>query len=343
MLSPAIFHAPTRLIFRLLLLLLSFSAFSQAPPPPQSVFDYLTPQEGVALTIELDLTELINNKKTNQYFPATLITANGGIMQVDIRPRGKYRRKICDVPPLKLKFSKKGLRAAQLDTLNEVKLVVPCFGDPESEDLLLREYVAYRLFERLNPAYAVRARLIKVAFRDRHVEQLKAPVYCLLLEHEEQVAARLRGSLVEDYNLPTDQLDAGQAAMTSLFEYMIGNTDWAIATFRNVYLLKPANGDKIRVIPYDFDFSELVDAPYAKANQSSSMPERKLVTAGLSAQMLNQAAATMQAAKADLLGWCNAPFLPKNTVKELNRYLESFYQALDTKMNFCEGKDGALR
>ncbi len=341
--SPSIFHSPTHLIVTLLLLCCALSAFSQAPPPPQSVFDYLTPQEGVAMTIELDLTELINNKKTNQYYPATLTTADGRIMQVDIRPRGKYRRKICEVPPLKLKFSKKGLRAAQLDTLNEVKLVVPCFNDAESEALLLREYVAYRLFERLNPSYAVRARLVKVAFRDRHVEQLKAPVYCLLLEHEEQVAARLQGSLVEDYNLPADQLDAGQAALTSLFEYMIGNTDWNIANFRNVYLLKPANGDKIRIIPYDFDFSELVDAPYAKLNRSSTEPGRKLVTTGLSAPMLKQAAATMQAARTDLLGWCNASFLPKSTVKELNRYLESFYQALDTKLNFGEGKDGGLR
>lgn len=233
-------------------------------------------------------------------------------------------------------------RGNQLDTLNEVKLVVPCFNDSESEALLLREYVAYRLFERLSPTHAVRARLVKVAFRDRHVEQLKAPVYCLLLEHEEQVAARLRGSMVEEYNLPTDQLDGKQTALTALFEYMIGNTDWGIDNFRNVYLLKPNNGSKIRVIPYDFDFSALIGAPYAKANQATK-PERKLVITGLSAQALNQAAAAMQAAKADLLTWCNAPFLSKSTAKELNRYIESFYQALDNKLDFCDGKVGDLR
>ena len=143
---PTIFHSPTRLIINSLLLLFTLKAYGQAPPLPQSVFDFLTPQEGVAMTIELDLTELINNKKTNQYFPATLTTADGQLLQLDIRPRGKYRRKICEVPPLKLKFSEKGLRAAQLDTLNVVKLVVPCFNDAESEALLLREYVAYRLF-----------------------------------------------------------------------------------------------------------------------------------------------------------------------------------------------------
>jgi len=338
----SILHSPTRLIFSLLILLFAVPAFSQAPPLPQSVFDYLSPQEGVAMTIELDLTELINNKNTNQFFPATITTADGNLLQVDIRARGKYRRKMCDVPPLKLKFSKKVLRAAQLDTLNEVKLVVPCFHDAESESLLLREYVAYRLFEQLSPAHAVRARLVKITFRDRHVEQIKEPVYCLLLEHEEQVAARLRGTMVEDYNLSPEQLDGEQSALTSLFEYMIGNTDWAVDNFRNVYLLKPNNGDKIRVIPYDFDFSGLVGASYAKANQATK-PERKLVTKGLSAQVLKQAAATIQAAKPDLITWCNAPFLSKNTSKELHRYLESFYQALDTKLDFSEGKVGDIR
>ena len=116
----SLFHSPIRLIVSLLLVFISLTAFGQISTSPQSVFDYLTPQEGVAMTIELDLTDLINNKKTNQFFPGTITTANGELLQVDIRPRGKYRRKMCDVPPLKLKFSKKTLRAAQLDTLNEV-------------------------------------------------------------------------------------------------------------------------------------------------------------------------------------------------------------------------------
>ncbi len=343
MLSSTFFPTANRFFFSLLTIFFASPLFSQAPPLPQSVFDYLTPQDGINLTLDLDLTELINNKKTNQYFPATITTADGQVLPLEVRPRGKYRRKICEVPPLKLKFSKKTLRAAQLDTLNEIKLVVPCFDDPDSEDLLLREYVAYRLFERLNPQYAVRARLVRVAFRDRHVEQTHAPVYCLLLEHEEQVAARLRGDLVENYNLPADQLDTESAAITCLFEYMIGNTDWEIASFRNVYLLKPANGSKIRVIPYDFDFSEMVGAPYAMQNKSGSKPGRKLIADGLSAAMMLQAAQTMQTAKADLLTWCSASFLPRNTVKELNRYVLSFYEALDTKLDFSKGMPTDLR
>ena len=50
----------------------------------------------------------------------TLTDADGKTYQVEIKPRGKYRRKVCEEPPLKVKFSKKALRAEGLDTLNEV-------------------------------------------------------------------------------------------------------------------------------------------------------------------------------------------------------------------------------
>lgn len=94
------------------LILLIFSVYlnplpARTPQSPPSVFDLLTENEGNSLTIEVDLTELINNKKTNQYFPGSLTTASGQMFGVEIRPRGKYRRRSCDVPPLKMKFRKK--------------------------------------------------------------------------------------------------------------------------------------------------------------------------------------------------------------------------------------------
>ncbi len=319
---------PVSSVFGAFLLFLSHFVQAQAPLSVPSVFDCLTAQEGAALTLELDLTELINQKSTNQYFPGTLTTADGKTFPMEARPRGKYRRKICEMPPLKLKFPKKALRANGLDTLNEVKLVVPCFDDPKGEELLLREYVAYRMFERISPEHHVRARLVKATFRDRHVEKNRDPVWCLLLEHEEQVAARLRGKMVEAYNLPADSLNIEQTATTALFQYLIGNTDWAISTFRNIYLVKPASGERIRPIPFDFDFSGFVSAPYASVTTASGLKdvkERLLMADGLPQSALDAAMVRMDAAKADLLSWCASPFLSKSTSRELTRYVESFF------------------
>ncbi len=327
-------------IFGTFLFFLSHLIQAQAPIAVPSVFDYLTAQEGAALTLDLDLTELINQKATNQYFPGTLSTADGKNFPMEARPRGKYRRKICEMPPLKLKFPKKVMRANGLDTLNEVKLVVPCFDDPKGEELLLREYVAYRMFERISPEYHVRARLVKVIFHDRHVEKNRDPMWCLLVEHEEQVAARLRGTIAETYNLPADSLHIEQTATTALFQYLIGNTDWAISTFRNIYLVKPTSGERIQPVPFDFDFSGFVSAPYASVSAASGLKdvkERLLMADGLPQSAIDAAMLRMDAAKADLLTWCASPLLSKSTSRELTRYVESFFAAPVPKVEKPKG------
>lgn len=305
--------------------------FAGTPHNTTSVFDYLTSEESNDLTIELDLTELINKKNTNQYFPGSLTTSAGKMFGVEVRPRGKYRRRTCDVPPMKMKFRKKELRAAGLDTLNEVKIAVPCFDDPESQTLLLREYVAYRMFELLNPEYSVRARLVRITFHDKHVEKTLPPVYALLVEHEEQVAARLEGKLVQDYNLPPDSVDAQQAALNALFQFMIGNTDWAISEVRNVYCLRPNSGGKIRVIPYDFDFSGLVNAPYAipsKHTGLSNVRERLLLAEGISDASLQNAWQVFMKTHTSLMAMCDNALLTPKSRDYMKAYLDKFFNTI---------------
>ena len=59
-------------------------------------------------------------------------------------------------------------------------------------------------------------------------------------------------------------LDADPVEMATLdvFEYMIGNTDWSAVFNHNVVLIRDAAG-RATAVPYDFDFSGLVDADYA--------------------------------------------------------------------------------
>ncbi|QCY68151.1 hypothetical protein FHG64_01365 [Antarcticibacterium flavum] len=57
------------------------------------------------------------------------------------------------------------------------------------------------------------------------------------------------------------------AAMQDVFQYMIGNTDWSSVMQHNVkVILLPS---KIKVpIPYDYDMTGLVNAPYAVVKES---------------------------------------------------------------------------
>jgi hypothetical protein len=298
-----------------------------------SIFDYLTQTEGTAIHLELDLTGLIHDKKKSTYYPATLTTATGQALAVDTRARGKYRRMNCEVPPLKLKFGKKGLRALGLDSsINEVKLVVPCFDSPESEQQLLREYAAYRIFEQLSP-HAVKARLIQLTIRDRHVEKTQRPVWCMLTEHEEGLTARLNGSTVESYNLPLSDLNMEPTALNAVFQYMIGNTDWDLAAFRNIYLFREKSGNKIIPIPFDFDFSGLVSAGYSSPSSSTGLEtvrDRLLMDNEMPRSAIRKAVQLVLSKKADILGICQHPAMSAETSAAMTDYLNTFFNTAET-------------
>jgi hypothetical protein len=239
----------------------------------------------------------------------------------------------CDMPPLKLKFSKKTLRGLGLDTLNEIKLVVPCFDNPDSEACLLREYAAYKMYEQVAFPYAVRARLIKVVIRDSHVEKIYKAVWCMLTEHSEEVAARLQGTLAEDYNLPIDSFAVEAAARNAVFQYAIGNTDWDIEGFRNVYLFRPTIGARLIPIPYDFDFSGLVSAPYASTASSAGLltvKDRYLMKDGLSKTEIRTGVQALLSKKTLILQQCISPFFPATVSDALTQYIESFFSVAES-------------
>lgn len=304
--------------------------FSQAPAKKSSAFEFIAQKEGAAVQLELDLTELLNNKKTNNYFPAGLTLEDGTTIALEVRARGKFRRRIADVPPLKLKFAKKDMRALGLDTLNEVRLVLPCSFTPEDEARLLREYIAYRMYERLSQ-YHVKARLIHLTLRDNHVESSKPTVWAILLEHDEEIAVRLNGAVEKNFGVTADSLDTPTAALNAVFQYMIGNTDWSIEDARNVYQLRPASGGKIIPIPYDFDFSGLVDAPYASPTKESGLSnvrERALMATGIPASAIQTALEILKSAESDLLSICKISQLNPDHSKQVEGYLASFFTAI---------------
>ena len=320
------------ILFYLLFFLIPYQHLAQTSPDLPSVFEQLTPQEGVKMTLETDLTTIIANKKTNQYFPGSLITADGKTYKIELRPRGKYRRKVAEIPPLKIKFKKKDLKAEGLDTLNEIKLVLPCFDNALGDELIVKEYIAYKMFEKLTGA-SIRARLIRLTLRDTHVEKSKKTMMAILVEDEEETVARMNGQVVEQYGIPTDSLMTNQAALVAMFEYMIGNTDWEIAMVRNVRLIRSnESSGKVLVIPYDFDFSGLVSAPYSSPASETGLKtvrNRFLMSNGLKTESLKKAAKMIRAAKKDLYSLCNSKYLSTTTSEEMIHYLDTFFNQLE--------------
>ena len=322
----------TNIVFSFFVLLIPLRGFSQAAAHRETIFERLTKKEADKITLEMDLTSMIENRKTDIYYPGTLTTDEGKMYKVELKARGKYRRKISEIPPMKLKFKKKMLAEEGLDTLNEVKLVLPAYDNAQGDELIVKEYLAYRMFEHLTPA-SVRARLIRLTIRDTHVEKSRK-MYAILLEDEEETVARMNGKLVERYGMPADSLIMNQAALVAVFEYMIGNTDWEISMLRNVRLIQSEENGKILVVPYDFDFSGLVAAPYASPSSESGLKtvrDRFMMANGIRTEHLKRALQGFRAAKKDLYEICRSKYIARETSMDMIAYLETFFQQIEEK------------
>lgn len=320
------------LTLQLLLALVSIiSLYAQDTlPKPPTVFDYLTEEEGATIQLNLDFTALLENRKKADYISATMTDKTGKTFELEVRTRGKFRRKRCEIPPIKLKFSKTGLVETQLDTMNEIKLVLPCAGKEADESLIVREYLTYRMFEKLSPDYCVRARLIRLQLKDK-AKKRPQKMLAMLVEHEEQVAGRTGSAVFQDWGIKAEQLHEEQAALAVLFEFMIGNTDWDIASCRNMMLLRPSGDEKICPVPYDFDFSGLVSAPYSSPNSDCnirSVKDRCLMDYGISSTALQRARQTLIDAKPMLYDGCRSRFLAVEASDDMAKFLDVFFDVI---------------
>ena len=90
-----------------LLILFFLSDKPHALAQKRTVFEQLTMVEAAKMTLEADITTIVQQKKSSQYFPGTLTTEDGKVYRIELKPRGRFRRKISEIPPLKMKFKKK--------------------------------------------------------------------------------------------------------------------------------------------------------------------------------------------------------------------------------------------
>ena len=68
----------------------------------------------------------------------------------------------------------------------------------------------------------------------------------------------------------------------SVFQYMVGNTDWSMVRFHNVEVSRTPRGVYVPV-PYDFDWTGLVSTRYARPNEGLGIRSVRQRFTGVSA------------------------------------------------------------
>jgi hypothetical protein len=218
------------------------------------------------LTANLKAVQADRSPTSTKTFPATIeFRANGGAVttvELPIRTRGNVRRSydICEFAPLRLEFPKEQMKGTVFEGQHVLKLGVHCRDVKVFEQYVLREYAAYRILNLLTPR-SFRARLAKVTYIDSGAKKTLGTKYGILIEDDEDVARRMEGRLVTQTSL-FSRLDKDTFTLVTLFEYMIGNLDMSILAQHNFKFVQVPAG-AVYPIPYDFDYSGLVDASYA--------------------------------------------------------------------------------
>lgn len=192
------------------------------------------------------------------------------VLHAKVRTRGHMRLNICAFPPLKLKLDKDDLARFRLSPLNEMDIVHHCFESEQHDQLLLREYLAYKLWELVSPYY-FKTQLIRLHYINDDGTQAHETAYAFFVEHAEELAEHVSGRECKSKIIASSAIEPMPFLRTCLFEFMIGNTDWYIPTRHNLEFVVIPGNNLLVTVPFDFDYSGLVDASYAIPHESLKM------------------------------------------------------------------------
>jgi hypothetical protein len=228
--------------------------------------------EVLQVTLTAPLTTLLKEKSTEEYLQATFEFADDDsgtrAFNIKLRARGHLRQEICTLPPLLVNFKNSEVKGSLFHKQDKLKLVVHCGDSIRYEQAVVREYLAYRILNLVTPR-SFNVRLLRVRYVDSEGERKDQVRYAFFLEHKNRLGKRLNAKDLKIEETDIEQIRADHLNLTSVFEFLIGNTDFSPVApspydecCHNYDLFDDKSG-LLLAIPYDFDQAGFVNAPYA--------------------------------------------------------------------------------
>ena len=292
----------------------------------------------VELVMETNMSSLLSEQEDYDYQPAELTLKKSKCAEehfhLEVKPRGVFRKAQCTFPPLKIRFPDEVLAAGGFMDYPTLKLVTHCEEDPGYDQLILKEYLTFKLYNQLTEN-SFKTQLVKVKYCDSEKKLKNVERFGFLIEHPRELADRMEGRILgETYGVPKN-IHMPAYKVFTLFQYMIGNTDWGLSNRHNVALVECIEeGVRLPVpVPYDFDFCGLVDAPYAIPHHShpiQDVKERYFQWRGGETDF-SDVFGLFESKKEAMLGIvADCPYLTDSVKVEALAYLSSFFELLET-------------
>ena len=219
------------------------------------------------ITLTLDIKRYQKEKFKGYYMPVHFTYEINDSVEVvkDMRmkARGNFRRSHCNMAPFWLNIKESNIQNVQLQDVNRIKVVTNCNGSKAYDEYVLKEYLAYKLYEHISP-YHYKTRLVRLNLLEEKGRRTREhQLLGFFIEDNENLEERLGARKMEQEVHPLYQ-DALSSTQNNLFEYLIGNTDFSMRHMHNQTLFYV--DEKYVCIPYDFDMSGLVNATYSSVS-----------------------------------------------------------------------------
>lgn len=323
------------------------ASVSAADTPTESATTLFSADEPVTITLAGPFTEIGRDRTGEpEWHPGTitLIGAAGAERTLDIRvrARGKNRRKseVCRFPPLRLDIDKKQAKGTLFEGQDKLKLVTHCQTSSAFEQYVLREYLVYRIYNRLSEC-SFRVRALDIVYEDTGRDRRKKKERTrrgFVIEDRDDVAERCGGKYAKVDKISRHDLVPDVANDYEMFQFLIGNTDWSMLRgpdgdhcCHNAILVRLPDGRYVPV-PYDFDAAGFVDAPYAAPAEKlgiDSVTERLYRGFCRPADIVDATIARFEAQRAAFDRLIrDEPRLTNNTRRTLQRFIERFYDTI---------------
>ncbi len=296
-------------------------------------------EEGVIdMTLTTDIPKMQKVKGENMFQDATLSLRFPDSTVIEepatVAPRGHFRRDYCTIPPIMVNFRNAG--APRLSSLGKLKLVIGCGTTGNDEQLVIKEYLIYKIYNLLEEK-SFRARLVKVNYRDTHNKIKPFSQFAFLLEDDKYLAKRNNCVKKPSLNYSSESTNRALMTKVAIFEYMISNGDWSVPNNHNIKLIfdKTNSAALPFAVPYDFDHSGFVNASYATPNEllgTETVKERAYRGFPRTMEELEMTFDIFRSKKSAIMGVINdCPYLQSKSKKELVDYLEEFYSTINNK------------
>lgn len=329
---------------RLALAVLLAAAAQPVAPASKPATRLFSEDQPIHVTIKGPISAVVSTPAPARTARPAVLQAGAETLPILLSPRGILRRTkvACSFPPLGVQFTAKPPKQSLFDRQKRLKLVTHCRNPSDHQQYVLLEYAAYRMFNVLSPL-GLRARLGTFDYVEQNGRAVASKTGFFIEDPDD---AAKRNSLAElriVARIAPSQLDPVTSARAAMFEYMIGNTDWSMRAgpagdtcCHNFRLLgTTANARQGLVpVPYDFDASGLVNAPYAVPPAGlglSSVRERRYRGYCMHNAQALKAAAEFRARRGDVMAVLAAiPGLDDGRRRSAQAYLEGFFRDIAT-------------